>query len=103
MKPTCKKSLQVGNGRDSGHSLPRLVRRILCVLIGHKYRVVQRFSPDVRRVKCDRCGSDWGMNDRVRVLVNWDEDLEEMHQRCGAKIKEPKYFTANAQRPDDGA
>lgn len=25
MKPTCKKSLQVGNGRDSGHSLPRIV------------------------------------------------------------------------------
>ena len=43
-------------GSNGGNvRLERLVRRVLCWVTGHKYRVVQEFSPETRRVKCDRC------------------------------------------------
>lgn len=55
------------------------LKAIKCLLCGHNYRVVQRFSETVRRVKCDCCGGDWGMNDNVRILLAWDSELEELH------------------------
>lgn|GEM_PF-2543691 len=83
-------------------SLERLVRlrfmnylkRIKCRIVGHNYRVVQRFSGSVRRVKCDCCDADWGMNDNTRSLIDWDNELEEMHGRT-VGIKEPKFTHAN--------
>jgi|DEB0MinimDraft_3_1074331.scaffolds.fasta_scaffold08462_4 hypothetical protein len=66
------------------------LKAIKCLLFGHKYRIVQQFSKTVRRIKCDCCGGDWGMNDRVRVIVKWDSELEEMHgESC--EIKEPSF------------
>ena len=64
---------------------------IICLLLGHKYQVVQRFNKTNRRVRCTRCNKDWGMNDSTQSLVKWDSELEEMYQRQGHTIKQPSF------------
>ena len=76
---------------EGGVRVERVVRRALCWVRGHKYRVVQEFSPECRRVKCDRCGGDWGMNDDAKALIDWDRDLENMERSFGREIKEPRF------------
>ena len=71
--------------------LERLVRRVTCWAFGHQYRVVQVFRPGLRRVKCDRCGGDWGMNDDVQALVDWDRELEDLERFLGREVKEPRF------------
>lgn len=63
--------------------------KMVCQAIGHRLRVVQEFSPITRRVKCVRCGGDWGMHDGVRALVDWGPDLEQLHRDHGCEILEP--------------
>lgn len=53
--------------------------RFLCWLLGHSWFVVKRFSPTTRKVGCRQCGRLWGMNDSVRVLIDWDTELAELH------------------------
>ena len=52
---------------------------LLCLLLGHKYRVWRSYSSEVRRVWCPRCKRHWGMNDRVRTIIPWDNELGELH------------------------
>lgn len=58
------------------------MNKFLCFMFGgHKYRVVQHFSHTSRRIKCDRCKGDWGMNDSVQAFLPWDSEMEEMYHR----------------------
>jgi hypothetical protein len=52
---------------------------ILCRLFGHKYLVLKRFDAETRKVGCERCHRVWGMNDRVKAFVEWDDELEALH------------------------
>lgn len=54
----------------------RTVRRLACMVAGHKYRVARRMNPGARLVVCDRCRGAWGMHDATRAFVPWDADLE---------------------------
>lgn len=63
--------------------------KILCRALGHRLRVVQDFSSFGRRVKCKRCGGDWGMCDALRLMVDWHPDLEQAHRLMGFEILEP--------------
>lgn len=54
----------------------RTVRRLACMVAGHKYRVARRMNPGARQVVCDRCRGAWGMHDATRAFVPWDADLE---------------------------
>lgn len=66
-----------------------ILKQIFCFLTTHKYRVVQYFSAQSRRVYCDRCHSDWGMNDDARALIPWDWELAQMYRNHGHRIVEP--------------
>jgi hypothetical protein len=57
------------------------MNKVLCWFLGHRWFVIKRFSADCRKVGCRRCGAVWGMNDRVEALVEWDWELEAMHER----------------------
>ncbi len=59
------------------------MKRVICWIIGHNYRTRQVFSPESRRVCCPRCGGDWAMNDRVRVLVPWSGEFEQFYRDFG--------------------
>ncbi len=58
-----------------GH-VERTVRRLACLLAGHKYRVARQMNPGARKVACDRCRGAWGMHDATRSFVPWDDELE---------------------------
>ena len=59
--------------------LKRFYLGLKCLVFCHDFVVVQEFSESVRKLRCERCGRYFGMNDRVRCVVEWDEELEQMH------------------------
>lgn len=67
------------------------MRKILCLALGHRLRLVQEFTSFSRRVKCERCGGDWGMNDDARLVIPWTPGLEQFHQDMGFVIFEPLH------------
>jgi hypothetical protein len=60
-----------------------------CDLLGHRLRVVQRFDAVTCRVKCRRCGGDWGVNADLEAVVQWTQELEQLHREVWAEIIEP--------------
>jgi hypothetical protein len=44
--------------------------------------------------KRERCGGDWGMHDRVRMVIPWDEELQRIYREHGYEIPEPVEFPA---------
>lgn len=52
------------------------VKRLICILRQHKYRVVRKMNPGARQLICDRCGQRFGMHDATRTVVPWDSELE---------------------------
>lgn len=87
--------VHVGLGRDSdsdravdhvvcGHRYVFAV--IVCAFRGHKYRIVQTFGAQTRRVCCKRCYGDWAMNDELQCLLPWDEDFEELYRGMGFNV-----------------
>lgn len=61
----------------------RVVKRLLCAVFEHKYRVIRYFTANTRQVGCARCKRSWAMNDEVRVLLPWDKELEDLHRSMG--------------------
>ncbi len=75
----------------------KIIRVLICLIFGHKYRVVQKFGWSARRVKCDRCKGDWAIYDpnwgmylpMPPSTVEWYGELERLYVEVGYKIKEP--------------
>ena len=61
----------------------RVVRRLVCLVAGHEYRVLRRMNPGARKVGCDRCLCTWGMHDRTRAFVPWDDSMDAMYAPGG--------------------
>jgi len=59
--------------------MERFKKWLLCKIFGHEYYVVQEFGSHTRRISCSRCKKDWGMNDRVKVMIDWNSYLSEMY------------------------
>lgn len=68
-----------------------MIDKLLCFFFGHRYYVLQVFSPHARRVQCTRCRADWGMNDHVSALIDWDAEIEQLYQDMGFRIRNPKF------------
>lgn len=64
-----------------------MLRKLQCWIFGHRYEVWQHFGHASRRVVCDCCGGDWGMNDRVQAFIPWCGQLAEMYELMGYKIR----------------
>lgn len=60
--------------------------RLLCFLLGHQYRIIQEFSYATRRVGCERCRREWGMNDNVGAFLPWDGEFAEFYHKRGHHI-----------------
>ena len=61
----------------------KIMKRLWCAMVSHRYRVLRTFNPTNRQVGCPRCGTVWGMNDRARALVVWDGEFEELYRTMG--------------------
>jgi hypothetical protein len=60
-----------------------VLKKLICVLIGHRYVLLRVFSPSSRKIGCTRCGKEWGMHDSVPAFVPWDGELEQLHRDIG--------------------
>ena len=67
------------------------IKKIICFIFGHKYRVAQKFNTYSRRVTCARCKDKFAMNDDVRSLLPWDCEFEGMYEDHGHEIKWNKW------------
>jgi hypothetical protein len=66
-----------------------MLKILCCLALGHRFRVVQEFGPTNRRVKCERCGGDWSIEDQLQVVIDWDTDFEQFWRDRGFEILEP--------------
>ena len=55
------------------------MRSLLCKLFGHKYGYVARLSPQSHMLACKRCRKRFAINTDVRVLLDWDLELEDFY------------------------
>lgn len=60
-----------------------MLKRLICWIRGHSYCVVQVFSPDSRRIYCTCCARHFAMNDRVRVVVPWSDEIDRFYRENG--------------------
>lgn len=56
------------------------MKKAICFLFGHKYRLKRRISSTIREVKCIRCKSEFGMNDTTQSLLPLDNELKDLHR-----------------------
>lgn len=59
------------------------IKRIKCKFGYHKYFLVQELTSWSRKIGCKNCSKLFGMNDNVKIVIEWDKDLEEMYKRVG--------------------
>ena len=50
--------------------------KILCFLFGHRYFLIKKYTKTTRKIGCHRCGKEFGMNDDVQVILEWDKEFE---------------------------
>jgi hypothetical protein len=55
------------------------MNKMLCLIFGHRYRILRKITPYVRELKCKRCKKEFGMNDDVKVVLPLDQELREAH------------------------
>jgi hypothetical protein len=63
-----------------------LLLKLACAIVGHKMRTYQIFTSATRRIVCNRCGGDWAMNDRERIIVPWSDEFAELYGGRGHTI-----------------
>lgn len=82
----------------------KLLRKLFCAISGHETRVHQAFTPETRRIVCDRCGGDWAMNDRERIVVPWSGEFAQFYEGMGHTIRPhtaPTHPSATARNEKD--
>lgn len=51
-----------------------------CLLFFHKLITIKNFSITNRLVYCKRCSVYFGMEDSLKILLPWDEEMDELHK-----------------------
>lgn len=68
-------------------NLESIVTKIKCILFGHKYFLIKRLTPWSKKIGCSRCAKQFGMNDDVKCIIEWSDELEEMYKVIGVATK----------------
>lgn len=55
------------------------MKKIVCKLFGHKYKLFRNVSPTIRELECERCKKIFGMNDDAKVVLPMDFELWNLH------------------------
>lgn len=56
------------------------MKKILCRLFGHRYKVTKRISRSIAELKCKRCSCEFGINTDAQALLPLDNELRELHE-----------------------
>ena len=62
-----------------------MLKRIICLFLGHKYFRVKFLNDYSILVGCKRCGHYYGMNKNVKAILPFDEEMEKMYRVVGIK------------------
>jgi hypothetical protein len=54
--------------------------KIICYILGHKYRLHKKITDEIREVKCIRCNMLFSMSDNPQCLLPMDDELHELHK-----------------------
>jgi phage FluMu protein Com len=55
------------------------MRKIICKISGHKYKLLRKISNTIVEVKCDRCKNEFGMNSDAQTILPLDGELKTLH------------------------
>lgn len=55
------------------------MKRLLCFLLGHNYRLHRKVTSRIRELKCKRCKQLFAMSDDVRTVLPLTFEFKEMH------------------------
>ena len=55
------------------------MRKLICKILGHKYKLLRKISNTIVEVKCDRCKSEFGMNSDIESILPLDGELKTLH------------------------
>lgn len=56
------------------------MKNILCYLFGHKYQAIKKLSFNCHKLKCKRCDKKFAINHDMKVVLEWDLELEQLHE-----------------------
>jgi hypothetical protein len=59
------------------------MKHLLCLVLGHKYKVDRVLPHRSRKVGCSRCACKWAMNDATRSFLPWDAEFEHVYSPSG--------------------
>ena len=72
------------------------MRRIFCLIFGHKYFRVKQLTDDSLLVGCKRCKKYYGMNKSVCAILPFDKEMEEMYRKVFHIRGLKKYLTKDS-------
>ena len=68
------------NGKlKSGNKFMELISKIICRLVGHKYKSTRKISRQITELRCPRCGKEFVIHTGVQSLLPLDKDLIRIH------------------------
>ena len=56
------------------------IKSIICLILGHKYKVTQRITKSISELQCKRCKMEFGMNTDTQSLLPLDNELRKLHK-----------------------
>lgn len=73
--------------------------RIVCKLIGHRYRATRVLSYGAMQVCCKTCGKLWAMHHDTKSFLPWDADFEALYSPGGALGDQPSQPHNTGDKP----
>jgi len=52
---------------------------VICRVFGHRYEITRVITPQIKELRCERCGELFAMNGDVRALLPLDKELVDAH------------------------
>lgn len=56
------------------------LQRILCFIGLHKYYSIHKYSSSTEKLGCHNCNKEFGIHHGRKILVEWDQDMEDHYQ-----------------------
>lgn len=71
------------------------LNKILCFILGHKYRLKKKITTNISEVTCLRCKKEFGINYYTKSLLEMDDELRELHSEITKFNSQTILFIAN--------
>ena len=56
------------------------MKKITCIILGHKYKLKKRITKSISELICTRCKSEFGINTSIESLLPLDSELKTLHK-----------------------